>query len=408
MSINHSVEEVALRHGISATRAREVASFDLLQWPAADVEAVLNQIHWITKHRDPCGPSFNTFEHWPWWIYPVVSLCVLGGEVLVLPFQIVGLVSLLLRRRFRMIWTELPQPTIAIWHCGQRLVGFLKTPRELVLKSVEEKAALCINKYGNYKIMTGGYAVMSHVWAETMGWNSPKGFGPVELSVRKRGIYLDHFWRFFMRCDAEWLWVDVIAMPEVLEDMSSSEQEEVEKLRVDVINCLHHIYTRADKVIIFDSMALQLQTVSVVDVAVTMACRYWTTRMFTYPEARLAKRALIRTQNGFVDLDDVVDFLLENCKDDKHRYYGLMRHMVWLRPRPGAGPVTMDDIYEGCRHRYTDVNVDQARALFPLLNLKWEVGWTLQQGLAHIKATLPEQTTALKDYCSFRGLELPE
>jgi len=190
--------------------------------------------------------------------------------------------------------------------------------------------------------------------------------------------------------------------------MGSSEQEEVEKLRVDVINCLHHIYTRADKVIIFDSMALQLQTVSVVDVAVTMACRYWTTRMFTYPEARLAKRALIRTQNGFVDLDDVVDFLLENCKDDKHRYYGLMRHMVWLRPRPGAGPVTMDDIYEGCRHRYTDVNVDQARALFPLLNLKWEVGWTLQQGLAHIKATLPEQTTALKDYCSFRGLELPE
>ena len=408
MSINRAVEAVALRHNISTSRARKVASFDLLEWPAADVDAVLNQIHWITEDRYPCRPSFNTFVSWPWWIYPAISLCVVGGGVLVLPVQIVGFVTLLLRRRFRMIWTELPQPTIAIWQWGQRIARFVKTPRELVRKAVEENAALCINRYGNYRTMTSGYAVMSHVWAETMGWNAPNGFGPVDLSLRRRGIYFDHFLRFFMRCDAEWVWVDVIAMPEVLEDMSSSEQEEVEKLRVGVINCLHDIYTRADKVVILDSMAIQLHTGSVVDVAVTMACGWWMTRLFTYPEARLAKRAVIRIQNGSVDLDNVVDFLREHCKDDKHRYYGMMRRMVWLRPKPGDGPPTMDDIYEGCMDRYTDVDVDQARALYPVLNLKWEVGWTLQQGLGHIKATFPEQIAALKDYCSYRSLEMPE
>lgn len=408
MSFNRAVEEVALRHDISTRRARKISSSDLLQWPGADVEAVLNQIQWITKGRDPCGPCFNTSVSLPWWIYAALSLCVFGGGVLVLPFQIVGFVTLLFRRRFGMIWTELPQPTIAIWQWGQSIARFVKTPRELVRRAVEEKAALCINKYGNYKIMTGGYAVMSHVWAETMGWNGPSGFGPVDLSVRRRGIHFTHFLKFFMRCDAEWLWVDVIAMPEVLEDMSGSEQEVVEKLRVGVINCLHDIYSRADKVVILDSMALQLQTGSVVDVAVTIACGYWITRMFTYSEARLAKQAFIRTQNGFVDLDDVVDFLQENCKDDKHRYYGLMKRMVWLRPRRGAGSITMDDIYQGCLDRYTNVDVDQARALYPLLNLKWEVGWTLRQGLAHITATFPEQTAALKDYCNYRNLQMPE
>lgn len=408
MSFNRAVEEVALRHDISTRRARKVASSDLLQWPPADVDTVLNQIHLVSKGHAPCGPSFNTCVSWPWWIYPAVSLCVFGGGVLVLPVQIVGFVALLLRGRFRMIWTELPQPTVAIWQWGQRISSFVKTPLELVRRAVEERAALCINQHGNYKIMTGGYAVMSHVWAETMGWNAPNGFGPVDLSLRKRGIYFDHFSKFFMRCDADWLWVDVIAMPEVLEDMSSKEQEEVERLRVGVINCLHDIYTRADKVVILDSMALQLQTGSVVDVAVTVACGYWITCMFTYPEARLAKKAVIRTRNGFVDLDAVVDFLLENCKDDQHRYYGLMKRLVWLRPRPGAGPITMEDIYQGCLDRYTHVDVDQARALYPLLDLKWEVGWTLQQGLAHIKAMFPEQTMALKDYCNYRSIEVPD
>jgi len=149
---------------------------------------------------------------------------------------------------------------------GPKHFEFCEDARGPGAEGCGEKAALCINRYGSYKIMTGGYAVMSHVWGQTMGSNGLKGFGPVDLSLRKRGIYFDHFLKFFMRCNAEWLWVDVIAMPAVLEDMSSSEQEEVEKLRVGVINCLYNIYTRADKVVILDSMVLRLQTGSVVDV----------------------------------------------------------------------------------------------------------------------------------------------
>lgn len=149
MPLNRAVEEVALRHDISTRRARKIAPSDLLQWSAADVDTVLIQIHLISKGGDPCGLCFNTCVSWPWWIYPAVLLCIFGGGVLVLPAQVVSFVALLL--------TELPQPTVAM---GAKNLSFVKTPLELVRKAVEERAALCINKYGNYKIMTGGYAVM--------------------------------------------------------------------------------------------------------------------------------------------------------------------------------------------------------------------------------------------------------
>ncbi len=139
-----------------------------------------------------------------------------------------------------------------------------------------------------------------------------------------------------------------------------------------------------------------------------VACGWWIACMWIYPEVRLAKQALIKTQDSFVDLDEIVDFLRESCQNDQHRYYGLLKRIAWLRPRPGAGPITMEDIYQGCLDRHCKVELDQARALYPLLDLKWEVGWTLQQGLAHIKATFPEQTIALKDYCNYRSLEIPE
>jgi hypothetical protein len=53
-----------------------------------------------------------------------------------------------------------------------------------------------------------------------MGWQTPSGWGPVELPLRKKGLYLEHLQMFFNHCTAEWLWVDVLAMPEVYEDMS--------------------------------------------------------------------------------------------------------------------------------------------------------------------------------------------
>jgi hypothetical protein len=159
---------------------------------------------------------------------------------------------------------------------------------------------------------------MSHVWAETMGWQRVDGWGPVELSLRKMGLSRSHFLRFFDRCQEEWLWVDVIAMPEVLEDISIAQKMETEELRIGVINSLHSIFTRADKIVVIDTTLLRLSTRSPVDVAAVLCLSFWVTRLWTFTEARLAKKVVIKTRDWNFDLDEILEYLVREAINDEH------------------------------------------------------------------------------------------
>jgi hypothetical protein len=48
-------------------------------------------------------------------------------------------------------------------------------------------------------------------------------------------------------------------------------------------------------------------------------------------------------------------------------------------------PTLLTQIYHGCENRYTDVELDQARALYPILDLEWMKGWSLKEGFRHIQ-----------------------
>ncbi|CCF45944.1 hypothetical protein CH063_14857 [Colletotrichum higginsianum] len=253
--------------------------------------------------------------------------------------------------------------------------------------------------------MADGYSVMSHVWEETMGWNSPEGFGKVDLSLRRKGIHKAHFHKFFDRCGATWLWVDVLAMPEVLEDMSPQQQSETELLRVGVINNLNGIYRRADRVVVLDSLALQLKTGSLVDVAVVLCLGRWVTRMWTLAEARLGRRVLVKTEDGEVDLDDVIDLLEGEVLDPDHRYAGLARTLSTKRGEtPSRATYELTDLVAAYRFAQTGEAVDEIRAAYPLLGLKWEVGWGQSDGVFHLKEAFPAESEALAAFCEERGL----
>lgn len=101
------------------------------------------------------------------------------------------------------------------------MLTFVKAPLDLVRLSIQKQAALCVNKLGKFQIRTQDYAVMSHVWGETCGWATPTSWGPVEPELRKKGIPYQHFEKFFDRCEAEWLWVDILVMPEIFDDMTT-------------------------------------------------------------------------------------------------------------------------------------------------------------------------------------------
>lgn len=417
------ISELLTAAGIGPNQARRVAAFELRHWSSEEISLLLehlSKLEEIAGSAEPCGPVCNRYENFPLWVYVALYSMFAIGSSLLLPLQLGASLFLSIHGRFRAIWEEIPVPTIKFWTWSTGMTSFVKAPINLIKKSIEQQAALCVNRRGHFRLKTQGYTVMSHVWGETMGWHTTTGFGPVELGLRKMGIAYDHFIRFFDRCGADWLWVDVLAMPEVFEDLDSGEQAAIEQLRTGVINNLSIIYTRADNMVVLDSLCLRLTTGSMIDVAVILALSRWISRLWTFTDARLPKLVKIKTKNAAFDLDQIIDYLSRVVNNENHRYFPLYYRLAWLRQdvtgeRPTLGsplrPQSREshillDIYHGTTDRWTDVEIDAARALFPLLAIeKWTAGWTLQQGLDCIARSYPQQKDILEAYCSYRRLD---
>ncbi|KAK3169918.1 hypothetical protein OEA41_009302 [Lepraria neglecta] len=422
-SNSEAISNLIQRHEPSIThRATRVANHELSTWTVEQVAGVMERLTPRPKRagsNEPCGPEFN--RHSPifkWLQIPVWSIFAIGTSLLV-PMQLSASIYLLAHGRLEPIWKELPTPTLELFDWSRHIFTFVKAPLYMVRKSIEQEAALCVNRLGGFEIKTEGYAVLSHVWEETMGWSKPDSWGPIEVEARKQGIFYGHFIKFFDRCDAEWLWVDALAMPEVFDDMTAEQKADTEELRTGVINSLRKIYTRADKVVCLDSLLMRTRTGGMIDVAVMLALSRWIQRLWPFTEAKLAKRVVLKTEDSSFDLDAIIKFLFETINNQDHRYFPLILRLIPLRPMPPGQriwigsplrpemrePNLFVDIYTGCENRFCDVEIDQARALFPVLDLKWVTGWTLQRGLKHIADSYPDEKDILLKYCDYRRID---
>ncbi|KAL9013697.1 MAG: hypothetical protein Q9173_001614 [Seirophora scorigena] len=423
---NTAVAELIQKYEPNITnRSRRVASIELSEWTPQEVKGVMDQLVPRDKKKgsdEPCGPEFNQLSRsWKdklmirFLIWSILS----SVTMFLLPIQIGAAIYLLLHGRLSAIWHELPKPTALLFDWLTQVDAFVKAPMSLVKKSIERVEALCVNRKGKFMLRKHGYAVLSHVWGETMGWTTEDSWGPVEPGLRKKGVAYIHFLKFFRRCDAEWLWVDVLAMPEVYEEMSTTEKANIETLRIGVINGLHAVYRRADKVVCLDSLLLRLQSGSMVDVAVILSLGRWINRLWPFTETKLAKRVVLKTEDATFDLDEIITFFYETVNNEDHRYFHLFARLAPMRPvpsgfrnwlgylaRPGTyEPEVFREIYHGCENRLCDVEIDQARALFPVLGLEWTSGWTLQQGLHHIADAYHDDKEFLLKYCEYRGIQ---
>ena len=350
-------------------RADRVSALELSRWSESEVASLLDQISPKPRrpgNNEPCGPDINR------------------------PSAIVD------------------------W-----MFTFVKAPLHLIQQSIRQQSALCVNRLGKFQVRRDSYAVMSHVWGETCGWNTPTAWGPVEPELRKKGIIHRHFLRFFDNCEAEWLWVDILAMPEIFDDMTAAEKSETEELRTGVINSLRNVYMRADKVVCLDGLLLRLHSGGMIDVAVVLCLGRWIARLWPFTETKLGKRVILKTEDSAFDLDEILTFLYEAVINEDNRYFELfvrlrplrptpVRHQHWLRSplRPNSRDRELFvDIHLGCQNRLCDVSIDQARALYPVLNLKWQTGWTLNQGLRHIADSCPNDQDILQEYCRYRGID---
>ena len=339
----HSMFELLLRHGVEESQAKVISMNDLRHWEPKTVDRIFSKIKRLSADSCPfleetsSAPDLAT-KFRDWW----------PGA-----------------------WVSNPQ--------------WISPARSMMHDAVKKEGALCVNIWGEWSIKHSGYMAVSHVWLEGL-----------QRCYKHDGVELSKIHRIFStlkkaNINTEWVWTDVLAIPATRGPVGSLEDD---MLKVDVINTLHKIYTNADAVVIFDALALQLESYDCLEAAVLLRCGKWMSRVWTFQEANLAERALIVTKHTHHTLKDVVNRLFRLQKDDEAQYRPLWRAYVVLA-RTDSMRISPTDIALTCNGRRTGNDIDYARAFFPLLGLTWEYGMTREQGMQMIYRNRRENATRL-------------
>ncbi|KAL4757315.1 uncharacterized protein BDW70DRAFT_113363 [Aspergillus foveolatus] len=280
---------------------------------------------------------------------------------------------------------------------------FVAPPLSLMEQAGRVGQALCVNKWGQFRMLSSGYAAISHVWAETMGleYNNEK------VDQDERGLLKTHFNKIMgkaLQCGYEWVWLDLLAIPKKSDPSTSGAR--LTEIKTLIINSLDAVYRNADAVIVLDSLALHLPSADPLVTAAVLVCGMWLTRIWTYQEIKLARKALIVTATHVVAFQDVLSTLESQARQDGHRFHELHRTFARLQSVYGPG-INLADIALSCTNRHTKNEVDYARGFYALLGLKWQASWTYQDGIKHIYNSRPQEAAMIASMHGPRGLPSP-
>lgn len=133
-----------------------------------------------------------------------------------------------------------------------------------------------------------------------------------KLKNRKTDLAKFQPWRVKQKDEEPWFWVDVLCVPRSWDH------------KAKLLNRLHSIYKKATAVLIWDRDLME-HTVPSGDNCIEMTVRLntgqWSRRLWTLPEAVLAKNLFVAFKNGNLSLEDMekaCDSAKANLRDDNH------------------------------------------------------------------------------------------
>ena len=342
------VQETLLRFGVPDFTARGLAQVELRQWRCSELLAILQKLKGY-------GPDLRHVASQP-------------------------------QSRRSFFGFEANVETSLQW---------IKPPLSLIERAAREKRALCVNAAGEFALDPGGYVAISHVWEEG-----------IQADTKNRGILRSTIQQVFATLSSlnvSWIWLDGLAIPGSNQTLTVHEEE----LKKDVINNLVSIYNNAEYVVIFDALVMHLRSTGLVDTAVCLLCGKWMTRVWTYQEIFMARKALIITATGAVLFLDMVQALRllsgnqEHLKEvlgninfkefegkiptdvDSGKFENMYLSFVRLVPVKGKHP-SLTALALSCHGRKTSNDIDYARAFFPVLGLTWKTQYSLEEGMHEI------------------------
>jgi hypothetical protein len=397
------IDQILRDNWIGAHRAHMCSGNEFKHWHPSHVEALFKLLPDIKERKlSPHGPQSRPpptgNQHLKEFALKAAMVSLLDvGAVTLSPFALVS-------RTVRKEWL----PDIA--RTNFDVIGssfFVRCPLALLRQAAAAGMAVCVNRYGLFSVRNSGYAAISHVWAETMGLQ----FNDEKIEHDERGINFAHFSRIVSATVTsskhEWFWLDLLAVPQIRGD--EDDVRMLRELKTNVVNSLIHVYRNADAVIILDSLTLQLDSMDLCAVAAVLSCGRWLTRMWTYQEVKLAKKALIVTKTGTLDFHDMVRGLDARTKQSEldYRYWHAI-HVRFERLLPSdPRGVSLADVALCCTERNAENDIDYARSLFALLNLQWQTGWQYEDAILHIIKSRPQDATRIAHLQGMRGLPAP-
>ncbi|KAH8821442.1 ankyrin repeat-containing domain protein [Xylogone sp. PMI_703] len=341
-STYHPIAELLMRHGVEPARAKTIAVNELRYWELSDVDAVFKKV------KRP-SPDFCPFRSATDESYLEADSSKNSEET---AFS------------FEKWWPSL----------FQKQTQWISPPREMMKESVKQQAALCVNPKGEWSLRTSDYVALSHVWIEGLQRNAEHD-GLEQTKVLRVFKTLER-----VGLSVEWLWTDVLAIPAGGNVTTNIEDE---MLTIAIINMLPQIYSNATAVMILDALTLQTHIDSILDAAVAILCGKWATRVWTFQEIKLASKAYVVAKNGYFVFEDIIRTLKDLEQTDRQRFRSLYTFFAVLGKNDEVG-LSLTDIAVGCASRKSGMDVDYARAFFPVLGLKWEFGMTREQGMQMI------------------------
>ncbi|KAL9099788.1 MAG: hypothetical protein Q9163_004761 [Psora crenata] len=272
-----------------------------------------------------------------------------------------------------------------------------KAPAELVERSAKEGLALCINKDGYFDLREKGYFCISHVWEEGIRADADQNRGVPTHRIKQ-------IFERVSRVNAEWIWLDGLAIP--CGNRSLTFKEEVQKSAV--INSLAEIYEKCEAVLIFDALTMHLRSNDPIETAIILICGKWMTRVWTWQEIKITRKALVLTATSTVNFDDMVETLRVQAGVGPgpryqrgprntmahQKYYEIFMAIARLSRNDILG-TSLPDIAMASYSRRTENDIDYARAYFPLLGLKWRTGMSREEAMQVIYDSQRRHATRL-------------
>lgn len=260
---------------------------------------------------------------------------------------------------------------------------WVKPASALVEHAANKQLALCVNARGDWHLLEKDYVALSHVWDEGL-----------YADPRNRGLprsIIEQLFAMLQPLNAEWLWLDSLAVPGGRRDLTLNE----ESVKTKLINNMDNVYRKAKYVVILDALLLRLQSQDPVDVGVTILFGQWASRVWTYQEAKLASRALILTKAGFVDLRHIIEWLGKSTRQDGAKSLELYKSLKRLLNLDCSSTTSILDIALSSANRSTSHDIDYCRGFYPCLGLEWNDRFSRDRGMQYIIESRKKEARSL-------------